>query len=256
MAKTKAKTKRNQPGYTATAHPVPVFNDDVAPSTWAVKASWILRALILTGGILQLFFGIWSNGLLTLVCLALIVVPGFFTRGRIKGMPLEVELLLFIIVFIQCILGAGQNSFYTNIPYSDKIVHFMFPMFVGLIGFMIIYALYFAGQVDASPLALCAIIILVTIGVAGAWEVVEYSSDRWLYPDIMSHHFQGNAEQDALNDTMTDIIMGMLAGLGAAGLGYWLINRAKKQEKPRLYSMFEELQETFSGKEVKSHMGR
>lgn len=250
----KSKKKKSSP-QTTTAHPLPLTAvDNVAPPVWAVRIAWVLRLLILIGGISQIYFGNWNAGIMTLLALSLIVLPGFFTRGRIVAMPLEVELLLFVIVFVQFVLGAGESGFYNTIPYSDKIIHFAFPFIVGIIGFLMIYTLFYFGKLDASALGLAVVIILVTTGVAAGWEIIEYSSDRWLYPDIIGHHFQGNMSEDAINDTMTDLIMGFAAGIGAALMGFWLVNRAKQAKRPRLYTFLDELQASLSGKKVDSSL--
>jgi hypothetical protein len=59
------------------------------------RLAWVLRALILASGIYQTFFGETDIGIITLVCLAVIVAPAFFTRGLINFFPIEIEIILF-----------------------------------------------------------------------------------------------------------------------------------------------------------------
>src|SRR4051812_4590086 len=112
---------------------------------WEKNLIIILGVLILLSGIYQTLFGETEIGILTLLCFAIITVPGFFTRNFIKRFPIEIEIILFIMVFLQFILGEARD-FYTDIPYYDKIVHYMIPMFLGLIGFLIFYTLHVTGK--------------------------------------------------------------------------------------------------------------
>lgn len=248
MAKTKAKPKKTTANAPRVAHAVSSepLDSPVAAPAWVRNLVWVLRFLIIAGGIYYFWIGDWVNAFMTLLCVSLIIAPSFFTRGWIRDFPIEIDLLLFIIVFVQFILGSGESNFYVNIPYSDKIVHFMFPMIIGLIGFMMIYTLYHVGRLNAPVGVMMLLIVLVTLAVAGGWELVEYSSDRWFYPDIIPHHFQGNAQQGALDDTMTDIFMGLFGGLAAAILGAWLIKRAESQKRPRFYAMLDEIGNMFN----------
>src|SRR4051812_10831185 len=111
---------------------------------WERKTVIILGILILASGIFQTFFGERAIGILTLVSLVFIITPGFFTRSYIKHFPIEVELILFFMILLQFVLGEARD-FYTNVPYYDKIVHYMIPLFLGIIGFLIFFTLYATG---------------------------------------------------------------------------------------------------------------
>ena len=108
----------------------------------------------------------------------------------------------------------------------------MIPMLLGIIGFLIFYTLYATGRIKTSMTAMIFIIILITLGIGALWEIIEYSSDVFLYSNIPGwHHFQGNAQQDALNDTMTDLIDDMLGAIFGALLGLWVISKESYREK-------------------------
>lgn len=66
------------------------------------------------------------------------------------------------------------------------------------------------------------LVLVISLVVTGAvfWEVYEWMSDRFL-----GTHFQAN-----LDDTMKDLVLGLLGGAGYAGLDF-LTNAAKPQSK-------------------------
>lgn len=205
---------------------------DVIPG-WEKKTVVVLETLIVASGIYQTFFGETVIGVITLICAVVIVAPGLFTRNFIEKFPIEIEIILFIMVLFQFVLGEARD-FYNNIPYYDKLVHFMMPMFLGILGFLVFYTLYITGKMKTSIFAMMFIIILITLGIGAAWEIVEYLSDVFLLPTIPGwHQFQGNPQQDALNDTMTDLIVDTLGGVFGALLALWLLGKQFSQTTRR-----------------------
>jgi hypothetical protein len=210
-----------------------------------VRLAWILRALILVSGIYQTFFGETAIGILTLICLALIVAPDVFSRGHIAFFPIEVEIVLFAMVIIQYVLGEARD-FYTTIPYYDKFVHAMLPGMVGFIGFLLAYAMVATGRLVAPLPMIMGLIVLMSLGVGAFEEILEYASDMILYPRIEGwHHFQGNAQQDPYQDTMTDLVADFIGAIFGSLMGLWLMGRAAKRQSERLPELVDELQTMF-----------
>jgi hypothetical protein len=214
---------------------------------WERKIAIILGFLILLSGIYQTFFGEQSLGLLILLSWVVITVPGFFTRNYIRYFPLEIEILLFIMVVLQFIIGEVHH-FYSQVPYYDNITHCLFPLFLGIIGFLIFYTMYVTKKIQTSMTAMMIIIIFITIGIGAAWEIFEYSSDVLIYPRVEGwHHFQGNAQQDALNDTMTDLIYDTLGSVFGALLGLWVMKK-NYGKNGRMKELVDEVNETLDKK--------
>lgn len=208
---------------------------------WQSNLSRVLELLILASGFYQLFFGEAGIGILILVSMAIILFPNVITRGLIPKIPFEIELILFVMVFLQLVIGEARD-FYTNVPYFDKIVHFILPMFLGFISFLIFYTMQSTGNLKSSKLVTIILVVLITLGIGALWEIFEYSSDRWLYPNIEGwHHFQGNAQQSANDDTMTDLITDTLGGLFGAVLALWFTNKTKVSNKARLKEITSDL---------------
>lgn len=208
---------------------------------WEKKLSIVLEVLIGFSGVYQILFGATAIGILILVTLLVIVLPSIFTKNLIRQIPIEIELLLFVMIILQFILG-GVHDFYTKIPYYDKLVHFMLPFLVGLIGFMIAYTMYATGRLKTGATTTVLIIALLALGVGALWEIFEYMSDVLLYPNIPNwHHFQGNLQQVANNDTMTDLIDDLLGGIFGALLGMYYFQKSAEHNSRRLPEFINEL---------------
>jgi len=213
--------------------------EHVSPRT--KRFTLILEILILASGIFQTFFGETTIGLLTLIIWALITFPAIYTRGRITAIPIEIKMVIFIFVLLQFVIGEARD-FYTEVPYYDKFVHTMGGAMIGFIGLLIVYTAYVYGKLKASLPVMALLIILVTVGFGGLWEIVEYLSDRILYPLIPGwHHFQGSLTEDPLTDTMNDLIVDTIGATAGALFGVWLIRRAQKRESERLPELIKEI---------------
>lgn len=208
---------------------------------WKIKVEWFLRFIILSSGIFQTFFGETAIGMLTIIALIILTLPSFFTRGKIKSIPIEIEILLFIMVLVQFIIGEARD-FYENVPYYDKFVHYLLPMFIGIIGFLLTYTLYYSGNLKISIRAMIFVVILLTIGIGAVWEIFEYTSDELIAPRIeWWHHFQGSMTEDPLHDTMNDLIADTLGAIMGAILCAFFIGREAKKENKRLPELLSEL---------------
>jgi hypothetical protein len=205
------------------------------------RVTLALEILILASGIYQTLFGETVIGILTLIFWALITFPAVFTRNRITIIPIEIKLVFFIFIFLQFVIGEARD-FYTEVPYYDKFVHTLGEVMVGFIGLMIVYTAHFYGKLKASLPVMAMLIILVSVGFGGLCEIVEYLSDRILYPLIPGwHHFQGSLTEDPLTDTMNDLIVDTIGATIGALYGVWLIKREQKRKSKRLPKLTEEI---------------
>lgn len=198
---------------------------------WQINTLWVLRLVALISGIRQTFWGEPAIGIIILICLVLITVPSIITRGSIKRIPIEIESLFLVMVLFQFIIGEARD-FYTEVPYYDKLVHFLLPMMLGFITFVIIYTMYFTKRLVASVKVMFFVTFFIAMGIGALWEVMEYSSDMILYPRIEGwHKFQGSLTEDPYHDTMNDLVVDMLGALLGSTLAALYI--AKGTEKTR-----------------------
>jgi hypothetical protein len=198
----------------------------------------LLRIFLLVSGIYILIFGGANGaerifGLLILVALAIINAPAFLTRGKIRAIPVEIELILLAMVLFE-LVGGDALGLYVKIPHYDNFMHFMLPLFLALIGMMIVYTMYYYGKLQASYGVMAFIIIIMTIGFGAILEMGEYTYDTYLSQgplgDITGNtQMQGSPTQDPLDDTMNDFFTDTAGGIVGAALGVWLIRRNEKK---------------------------
>ncbi len=144
----------------------------------------IMRIFLLICGIYFTIFGGANGterifGILILIALAIVNAPAFFTKGKIRALPVEIELILLSMVLFE-LVGGDALGLYVKLPHYDNFMHFMLPLYLALIGMMVVYTMYFYGKLKASYGAMAFIIIMVTLGFGGALEMVEYTYDQYL----------------------------------------------------------------------------
>mgnify|MGYP005836743833 CR=1 FL=1 len=200
----------------------------------------ILRIFLLIAGVYILIFGGANGaerifGLLILIALAIINAPAFFTRGRIRALPIEIELLLLAMVLFE-LVGGDALGLYVKLPHYDNFMHFMLPLYIALIGMMVVYTMYFYGKLKASYGVMAFVIIIMTIGFGAILEMGEYTYDTYLSDGPLGKitgntQMQGSPTQDPLDDTMNDFFTDTAGGIVGAAIGVWLIRRNEKKGK-------------------------
>jgi hypothetical protein len=198
----------------------------------------LLRIFLLVSGIFILIFGGANGaerifGLLILVALAIINAPAFLTRGKIRAIPVEIELILLAMVLFE-LVGGDALGLYVKLPHYDNFMHFMLPLFLALIGMMVVYTMYYYGKLQASYGVMAFIIIIMTIGFGAILEMGEYTYDTYLSQGPLGEitgntQMQGSPTQDPLDDTMNDFFTDTAGGIVGAALGVWLIRRNEKK---------------------------
>lgn len=198
----------------------------------------ILRTIVLVAGIYQMIVEPLI-GVAILLCLAAISSPALITRGRVKAIPLEFELILFAMVVLQFVIGETLN-FYDNVPYFDKFVHFMLPFFLGFFATMFAYTLRVTGALKVGLASTMFVVFMTTLGIGALWEIFEYLADVFL-----GTYLQGSHTATPLVDTMNDLIVDTLGAVFGALLTLFFIRRDGKDKKSRLNGLAKEINEDF-----------
>jgi hypothetical protein len=196
---------------------------------WEKNLSIIVTIIILIAGFTNIVLGkeIFF-GLLSLLALAILWLPGYFTGRRFCAFPAEIQILLLFVVFFELVLG-DMLSFYSYVPLYDKFMHTMLPAILGLIGMMIIYTAYALGYLKASLPVMFLLIVFVVMGCGAMLEMSEFFYDHYLYPVIgnilPTGLTQGSIYESPLVDTIHDLYTDAFGAIIGAGIGVWLIRR-------------------------------
>ncbi|AXV39698.1 hypothetical protein [Methanobacterium sp. BAmetb5] len=198
----------------------------------------IMRIFLLVAGVyITIFGGVNGSerifGVMILVALTIINAPALFTGNRIRALPVEIELLLLAMVLFE-LVGGDALGLYVKLPYYDNFMHFMLPLYIALIGMMLVYTMYHFGRLKATFLEMAILIVIVTIGLGGVLEMGEYTYDKYLASGSLGQitgntQMQGSPTQSPLDDTMNDLFTDTAGGIVGALIGVLLIRRAERR---------------------------
>lgn len=211
------------------------FDPQTSVSPWKKNLLRAMRLTLLILGIMIVVFGVGGTkvfGIMALIGLGLIYVPTLLNKDHLQVIPVEIEILFLLVLVFEYVLG---NTFglYGLIPHYDNFMHFTVPLIVALIGMMFMYTAYIYGHIKTSLKIMAILIVLITIGIGGILEMVEYTYDSAIYPQIDVYLptglTQGSPTQSPLDDTMNDLFTDALGGIAGAIIGILLIQRAIKR---------------------------
>ncbi len=188
-------------------------NESKNVETWKIILLWFMRVFVFVVSVITIISGDWEIGFMTLVAALVIAAPAVFTKDRIKDFPIEIELMLFFIVFIQYYLGEILDLYYTT-PYFDKFAHFTMVLLIAAISYTVIFTMNRTGRLLASKRTLFLLTILIAMGIGGIWEIIEYGLEFLrinYFPDWVV--YQGSLVEDAYHDTMNDLLADFIGSI-------------------------------------------
>lgn len=192
---------------------------------WEVVAAWVLRAIILLTAIGHFYVGEVPYGLLSLAGLGLVLVPSF-VRPRVD-IPVEIELVA--MMFLVGDLGLGGLLHLYDLAYFDKFMHFHNSVLLGLLSFLAVYGLHVTGRLRTNVVVSGIIILLITIGIGGIWEIGEWLSDQFFH--IGS---QGSPTMSPIDDTMWDMSLDAIGGFAGAVFGALYMRFSRRDRRRRV----------------------
>lgn len=163
--------------------------------------------------------GQWLSAVLVALIMAVTLAP-LLLRERIPiHIPSEFQLLTILFVFAALFLGEVRN-FYERIWWWDIALHASSGLLLGILGFLLVYALNENKHVDLHMrprfVALFAFSFAVAIG--AIWEIFEFAMDRIFGTQMQKPMF---GDPSGLTDTMWDLILDALGALTISLLGWW-----------------------------------
>ena len=186
-----------------------ILSPTVAPSsdiTIRVKSDYILMLLQNIFGVIAMMF------------------PGFLTRKINLSIP--THMIVVYAVFLYCGIYLGEiRNFYFIFPHWDTILHTFSGAAIGALGFSIVSLLNKSESVtfSLSPIfvAMFAFCFAVSLGVV--WEFYEFIMDYLLNTNMQKYAVESGERligQNALIDTMKDLIVDAIGAFVMASIGY------------------------------------
>lgn len=193
-----------------------------AVHAWEIGLAWLFRLLIVATGAVHVLQGKYTYALLCAAVIALLVAPPLLARTSRANMPVEVELASLWAAVSDMTLGR-LAGLYVGTAWFDKVLHFGNSMLIGLLAFLIVYALQFTGRLRTSAVVNGLVILLLSLGIGALWEIAEYVADL-----AFQEGAQGSPTMGGLDDTMWDLILDGSGGLLGGILGSFYLHWSKR----------------------------
>ncbi len=147
-------------------------------------------------------------------CAVFAFVPTILRRATGISMPITLEFLLFLALFLH--VGGGALGIYDMFGPWDMVTHFVSTFMLALIGFTLFFiANHHWDLVRLTPARVVLVTMVVAMSLGLAWEGMEWAADKLF--DIRA--------QDGIADTVMDLVMDAVGGLAAALLALrWVAN--------------------------------
>lgn len=165
--------------------------------------------------------------LMLLQCLlgiAAIFMPKVLMKKHNFVIPSNMMILYTLFLYGAIFLGEVM-SFYYKVPHWDTFLHTLSGAMLGALGFSVVT---FLNKTDGVPLnmspmfvALFTFCFAIALGVV--WEIYEFSVDYWFGTNMQKFALEngtGLVGQEAVKDTMKDLIVDTLGALVISVLGY------------------------------------
>jgi hypothetical protein len=194
----------------------------VSPHPWEIRVAWLLRLLIIGTAVVHVVQGEYLYALLCVAVIATLIAPPVIAHTSRANIPVELELAALWGAVSDMTLGR-LAGLYGGTIWFDKLLHFGNSLLVGLLAFLIVYALRFTGRLQTSSVANAVVILLLALGIGALWEIAEYVVDL-----MFQEGAQGSPAMTPLDDTMWDLILDGAGGAVGGLLGSVYMRLSKR----------------------------
>lgn len=185
-----------------------------------------LQAIMAVELVLLTVRGQWMHVFLVIAVMSAILAPELLKRRFSVQIPSEIQLLATAFIFATLFLGEVRD-YYERIWWWDLALHTSAGLLLGLLGFLIVYALNESRNVELqmrpSFVALFAFAFASAIG--NLWEIFEYAMDQ-LFGLTMQKPML--SDPSGLTDTMWDLIVNF-AGAAVVSIAGWFYLRQSRR---------------------------
>ncbi|MEA3514255.1 MAG: hypothetical protein U9R34_02175 [Nanoarchaeota archaeon] len=193
-----------------------------------LKISFILKSALFVLMVVSIvrkdLFLIFSS----VIALFFTFLPSIIERNYKINIPLEFETFVTLFLFLHFALGEMQG-FYHKVAWWDLMLHSSSAVMLGILGFMIIYVLFYTKEVKGNAFFIAVFSLFFALSLGAIWEIFEFTADM-----LFGFRMQGSG----LVDTMVDLILDLIGALIAATLGYMYIIKKKKGLVHRMISRY------------------
>jgi len=168
----------------------------------------------------------WLNLFTSILAIILIYLPAYVTDKNYLHIPNGLQFIIIVFIFASMYLGE-QREFYYRFWWWDSMLHLIYGMGMGFIGFVMIYVLNKNENIDVvlSPLFIAVFAFSFTVTIGVFWEIFEF----WM--DLI---FGLNMQKSGLVDTMFDLMEDCIGAFVTSTIGYFYI----KYKRPSRFQIY------------------
>jgi hypothetical protein len=178
----------------------------------------LIQAAIAIGFIIFSLRRDWENVFLSLVVMALTLLPAFAWRRYRLYLPPEFQLIAAAFVFLSLFLGSARD-FYYRFWWWDIVLHTGSGFLLGIVGFIALYLLNRTDRLppEVSPAFRCFFGVTFAVFLGVLWEIFEFVADE------INPYWNMQTRETGVADTMYDLIVDTLGAVMVAlmGLAYF-----------------------------------
>ncbi|WIA59131.1 hypothetical protein N6H05_25825 (plasmid) [Sphingobium sp. WTD-1] len=187
----------------------------------------VLAGLLVAELIVLTYRGRWLHSFLVVCLLVFTAAP--LARRLHSGaalIPSEIHLVGVLFAFASIFLGEVLD-YYERIWWWDDALHATAGLLLGLVGFMLVYALNKNEHVDMQmpPAFIAMFAFFFSIGVGALWEIFEYAMDSFAGLTMQK---PTPGDPTGLSDTMTDLIVDAVGAAAVSLAGYRYMRQPRK----------------------------
>lgn len=163
------------------------------------------------------------------------MIPSIVERKWSIYIPNNIQIMYFI--FLYCAIYLGEvKDFYYLVPHWDTVLHAFSGAMLGLLGFALVSFLNNAKHVKfvLSPFFVSLFAFCFALSAGAIWEIYEFTFDSLLSLNMQKFALSDGTPlvgQEALADTMKDIIVDAISALAVSVFGYFsLIKKSKERD--------------------------
>lgn len=163
------------------------------------------------------------------------MIPSIIERKWSIYIPSNIQIMYFI--FLYCAIYLGEvKDFYYLVPHWDTILHAFSGAMLGLLGFALVSFLNNSKHIKfvLSPFFVSLFAFCFALSAGAIWEIYEFTFDSLLSLNMQKFALSDGTPlvgQEALADTMKDIIVDAISALAVSVFGYFsLIKKSKERD--------------------------
>ncbi len=149
----------------------------------------------------------YTMALATLIAIFITLLPFFLKRTYKINVPWLFDFLIVLALYMHT--GGVVFRWYETYPFWDIILHLLGPAIIALLGFSIVYILYFIKKINLSIPMIALFAFMFSLGISTLWEIGEFTTDSLI----------GTNSQPSLEDTNWDLIFNTLSAFIVSLLG-------------------------------------